>query len=141
MLVVLSQKAQIRSQQAALDAHAASELAEKEKARSEARARVLSDFEKGLTLGGARKTTVDVRVEDRGTKRKFEFDEDMIEKLAKEAEEAAMRAIEQEQAEARRAKLPAFWLPTLTPEARVGPLKDIKLQTLCTADDETHPLA
>lgn len=103
----------------------------------------MSDFEKGLTLGaGSRKTSTDGRNgEDRGTKRKFEFDQDMIEKLAKEAEEAAMQAIEQEQAEARRAKLPAFWLPTLTPQARVGPLKDIKLQTLCSADDETHPLA
>lgn len=46
----------------------------------------------------------------RGTKRKFGFDLDAVSKLAEEAEEAAMVKIEREQAESRKAKLPAFWL-------------------------------
>jgi nitric oxide synthase-interacting protein len=46
----------------------------------------------------------------RGTKRKFGFDLDAVSKLAVEAEEAAMAKIEKEQAESRKAKLPAFWL-------------------------------
>lgn len=46
----------------------------------------------------------------RGLKRKFGFDLDAVTKLAEEAEDAAMAKIEKEQAEARKAKLPAFWL-------------------------------
>ena len=46
----------------------------------------------------------------RGVKRKFGFDLDAVSKLAEEAEEAAMIKIEKEQAESRKAKLPAFWL-------------------------------
>lgn len=47
---------------------------------------------------------------DRGLKRKFGFDLDAVSKLAEDAEDAAMVKIEKEQAEARKAKLPAFWL-------------------------------
>lgn len=45
-------------------------------------------------------------------------------------------------AEARKAKLPDFWLPSLTPEARTTVLdyKDLKLQTLCNATSPAHPL-
>ncbi|KAI5450358.1 hypothetical protein NCC49_003140 [Naganishia albida] len=77
----------------------------------------------------------------RGVKRKFELDESAVEKLAREAEDAALKAIEVEQAESRRAKLPSFWLPTLTPEAHIGPLKDVKLQTMCNVGEHPHPLA
>lgn len=45
------------------------------------------------------------------------------------------------QVESRKAKLPSFWLPTLTPEATIGPLKDIKLQTMCNVGDHPHALA
>lgn len=76
----------------------------------------------------------------RGTKRKFDFDQDEVDIATREAEEAALRQIEKEQAESRRAKLPAFWLPSLTPESSVGPLKDIKLQTLCHASSPAHVL-
>ncbi len=77
----------------------------------------------------------------RGIKRKFSvFDQETVDKLAQEAEEAALRQIEAEQAEARRAKLPDFWLPSLTPEAAPGRLMDIKLQTLCHQSHPSHPM-
>ena len=38
-----------------------------------------------------------------------------METLTREAEEAALRQIEREQAEALKSKLPDFWLPSLTP--------------------------
>ena len=75
-----------------------------------------------------------------GVKRKFDFDQDKADRLALEAEEAALKQIEVEQAEARRAKLPDFWLPSLTPVALPGPLKDIKLQCLCHQSHPSHPI-
>ena len=44
----------------------------------------------------------------RGTKRKFDFDTSAVERLTREAEEAALRQIEHEQAEALRGKSPDF---------------------------------
>lgn len=81
----------------------------------------------------------------RGTKRKFEFDASVVEKLQREAEEAAMRKIEKEQAEALKSKLPDFWLPSLTPTyASTGPptsLGQVKIQTMCRAGNPVHPLS
>jgi nitric oxide synthase-interacting protein len=81
----------------------------------------------------------------RGTKRKFEFDTSTIEILAREAEEAALREIEREQAEALKHKLPDFWLPSLTPTyTSTGPpqsITDVKLQTTCRGGNPPHPIA
>lgn len=81
----------------------------------------------------------------RGTKRKFAFDSSTVEHLAQEAEEAALVQIEREQVEALRAKLPDFWLPSLTPTyTSSGPprsLKDVKLQTTCRGGNPAHPIA
>lgn len=140
---------------------------------------MLKDFERGLGLGTPGSGPVssvkrDDKVESKsrqdaadlssGTKRKFEFDQGAVERLAQEAEDAALAEMDSEQvspsrllygptksqlnvsmvlslqAEARRSKLPSFWLPTLAPEAKIGPLKDVKLQTLCNVG-HSHPLA
>ena len=77
-------------------------------------------------------------------KRKFDFDTSTVETLAREAEEAALRQIEREQAEALRSKLPDFWLPSLTPtySSTGAPqsLTDVKVQTTCRGGDPPHPL-
>ena len=45
------------------------------------------------------------------------------------------------QNEARKAKLPDFWLPSLTPDApNLISLKDVKLQTMCRASDPSHTM-
>ena len=81
----------------------------------------------------------------RGTKRKFDFDASAVETLAREAEEAALRQIEREQADALKSKLPDFWLPSLTPTyTSAGPpasLADVKLQTTCHGGNPAHPFA
>jgi len=81
----------------------------------------------------------------RGTKRKFAFDSTATEKLAQEAEEAALRQIEREQAAALRSKLPDFWLPSLTPTyTSNGPpssLAYVKVQTTCRGGNPPHPIA
>ena len=81
----------------------------------------------------------------RGIKRKFAFDSTAAEKVAQEAEEAALRQIEREQAAALRSKLPDFWLPSLTPTyTSSGPpssLADVKVRTTCRGGNPPHPIA
>ena len=80
----------------------------------------------------------------RGIKRKFAFDSTAAEKVAQEAEEAASRQIEREQAAALRSKLPDFWLPSLTPTyTSSGPpssLDDVKVRTTCRGGNPPHPI-
>jgi hypothetical protein len=93
-------------------------------------------------------------------RRKFEFDREAAQRAAQEAEEAAIKQLEIEQVsslgmrphtrlhinpviqnEARKAKLPDFWLPSLTPVApNLISLKDVKLQTMCRASDPVHTM-
>jgi len=132
-----------------LEALQKEEEVEKEQARIRARERVLRDFEKSQTGFGAStteqndKSTKSAEGNPRGAKRKFGFDEEKVESAAREAEEAALEKIEKEQAEARKAKLPDFWLPSLTPDAKASVLdfKDVKLQTLCNAVAPPHAIS
>jgi nitric oxide synthase-interacting protein len=146
---LLSQKKDIKRHQSKLEQVAKEEEEERERVRVAARERVLTDFEKSqLGLAGIQRkdTALEQAKNDSvqiGTKRKadFAFDQERIEELARDAESAALRQIEVEQAESRKAKLPDFWLPSLTPNAAPGPLKDIKLHTLCRASTPAHPLS
>lgn len=93
-------------------------------------------------------------------RKKFEIDREATQRAAQEAEEAAIKQLEIEQVsnlemrpyaylhidlltqnEARKAKLPDFWLPSLTPDApNLISLKDVKLQTMCRASDPAHTM-
>jgi nitric oxide synthase-interacting protein len=64
-----------------------------------------------------------------------------IEDLQRKAEERALAKIQEEQIEARKSKLAAFWLPSLTPEAKLAPVKDMKLQTMCHVGGHQHPIS
>ncbi|KAI0342225.1 hypothetical protein BDW22DRAFT_1357522 [Trametopsis cervina] len=146
---LVTQLGDIKRQKARLEALKREAEEERQRAREAARERVLLDFEKGqLGLAGPKSlaTTTsgaDVK-ESRGTKRKFEFDSSTVENLAQEAEEAALKQIEREQAEALKHKLPDFWLPSLTPTyTSSGPptsLTDVKLQTTCRGGNPSHHL-
>ncbi|KAK0566223.1 hypothetical protein OC861_003368 [Tilletia horrida] len=66
---------------------------------------------------------------------------DLIALKLRQAEESALNDIKAEQRDARRSKLPAFWLPSLTPSEVEGRPKDIKLHTLCrTGNARGHKL-
>ncbi|KDQ09784.1 hypothetical protein BOTBODRAFT_36775 [Botryobasidium botryosum FD-172 SS1] len=141
---LLAQKKEIKRYQAKLDQMAKEEESEKQRAREAARARVLKDFETSQSaLATRRDASMEVSSTNdvtRGVKRKFDFDQEKVDALALAAEDAALKQIEIEQAEARRAKLPDFWLPSLTPQAAPAPLKDIKLHTLCHASSPSHSM-
>lgn len=91
---------------------------ERQAARQLARERVLRDFERLQSGAGAStvsnsattSSTVESVAADRGTKRKFALDQDEVTRLQDEQEEKALKEIEREQAEKRKAKLPNFWL-------------------------------
>ncbi|KAH9171843.1 hypothetical protein EDB89DRAFT_1968987 [Lactarius sanguifluus] len=144
---LLTQKKDIKRQKERLDALKKEAEQEKAKAKEAARERVLSEFEKGqLGLAAvASVTTSGTDAPGRGTKRKFAFDSTAAEKLAEEAEEAALRQIEREQAAALRSKLPDFWLPSLTPtyssNGLPSSLADVKVQTTCRGGNPPHPIA
>lgn len=161
----------IKRQKARLEALKKEAEEERERARDAARERVLLEFERGqlglsgpssaITTSGAdsqeralRSLSLAIVYSDpgggalhpaRGTKRKFSFSSSTAETLAQEAEEAALRTIEREQAEALKHKLPDFWLPSLTPTyASSGPptsLADVKLQTTCRGGNPAHPIS
>lgn len=146
---LLLQKKDIQRQKEKLESLKREAEEERARAKEAARERVLLEFEKGQ-LGLASTPSVPGTTSgigstgSKGTKRKFAFDSSTVENLAQEAEEAALRQIEREQAEALRHKLPDFWLPSLTPTyTSSGPpssLKDVKLQTTCRGGNPVHPI-
>ncbi|KAI9513372.1 hypothetical protein F5148DRAFT_1273048 [Russula earlei] len=146
---LLAQRKDIKRQKERLEALKKEAEQEKTRAKEAARERVLADFEKGqlgLAAATAAVTTSGAEVAaGRGTKRKFAFDSTATEKVAQEAEQAALRQIEREQAAALRSKLPDFWLPSLTPTyTSSGPpssLADVKVQTTCRGGNPPHPIA
>ncbi|KAG6337011.1 hypothetical protein ID866_2071 [Astraeus odoratus] len=146
---LLTQKKDMKRQKERLEKLKRDAEEEKERVLEAARERVLKDFEKGQhglssDLKGIVTTSGSDAKESRLGKRKLDFDSTAVETLMREAEEAALRQIEKEQAEALRAKLPDFWLPSLTPTySSSGPpssLKDVKVQTICRGGYPTHPI-
>lgn len=83
----------------------------------------------------------------RGTKRKHDvtFSPKSVQKLAAEAEEIALKKIKLEQEERSKAKLPDFWLPSLTPTYTSSgvpkDLKDIKVVTTCRGSKDAHEIS
>jgi nitric oxide synthase-interacting protein len=138
---LLAQKAGIEAQKAQLRAWEDDDARRRADARDAARARVVADFERGMGLAGGRGTVAVGAAAVVGGR--FRLDEAAVEAAAREAEERAGAAIEAEAGEARRAKIAAFWLPANAPSAPLGPLKAVKLQTLCHVGGagKAHPIA
>jgi nitric oxide synthase-interacting protein len=138
---LITQKASIEASKRELERWEDNEARERNEAKQKARERVISNFEKGMGLGQgiSGRKAIDVKSLASG----FETKEDggRVERLLEEAENKALTVIEEEQMEARKSKLAAFWLPSLAPEAKLGPVKDMKLQTMCHVGGEQHPIS
>ncbi|KAJ8597699.1 hypothetical protein M405DRAFT_755445 [Rhizopogon salebrosus TDB-379] len=146
---LLTQKKDIKRQKERLERLKKEAEEEKERAREAARERVLRDFEKGQLGLSANLSSVATppgaeAKDSRSLKRKLDFDFSTVEALTREAEEAALRQIEREQAESLRHKLPDFWLPSLTPtytsNGLPSSLKDVKIRTTCRGGNPPHPI-
>jgi len=143
---LISQKAGIESTKRDLEQWDLREQRERAEAREKARERVVRNFERGMGLGiGGVPSRIQIGPKDMDKESageaKQNFDLSKVEELASKAEEEALRAIEAEQVEARKSKLAAFWLPSLAPEGRLIPVKDVKLETVCQAGKHPHPMS
>ncbi|KLT43071.1 hypothetical protein CC85DRAFT_296201 [Cutaneotrichosporon oleaginosum] len=141
---LIGQKAGIETQKAQLRAWEEDDARRRQAARDAARARVVADFERGMGLAGGRGSKPSSSSSTPvGAGSNFKLDEDAIEAAAGEAEERANAAIEAEASDMRKAKIAAFWIPANTPSAPLGPLKAVKLQTLCHVGGtgKAHPIS
>ncbi|RUS29189.1 hypothetical protein BC938DRAFT_480943 [Jimgerdemannia flammicorona] len=167
---ILAQKKETQRQLKLLEAKRAEEDEDRRRKEDAAREAVITDFEKAQTrllpealkkaaLGSstsalpvkrdvpassASPSTVTPKGDGKvaGQKRKFELSEEEVLGIAEREKEEAMRKLEEARAEGAKAKLPAFWLPSLTPAAdnQVDTPK-VKAQTICTATKEEHPIS
>ena len=82
---------------------------------------------------------------EKSKKRKFELDEEELLKIARDERQRAKTEITEEKKAASVAKLPSFWVPSLTPSVSVAdaPRKELKLQPLCPASNKNqiHPFS
>lgn len=76
--------------------------------------------------------------EKRGTKRKFELDEEELMRLAREERQKAKVILDNEKFVASIQKLPSFWVPSLTPSVAASdiPRKTLKLNPVCPASEK-----
>jgi nitric oxide synthase-interacting protein len=114
---------------------------------AEVRARELDDFEKvqaGLGTGRIMEKRVQEKLEERvqegGTKRKFELDEEELMRIAKEERRKVRKEMDDEK-KASAKHLPSFWAPSQTPVGtKVSiPEKPPKLNPLCPSSSESSP--
>ncbi|KAF5005644.1 hypothetical protein FDECE_7921 [Fusarium decemcellulare] len=79
-----------------------------------------------------------------GTKRKFELDQDELDRIARDDKIKARKALDEEKAA--KPTLPSFWTPSLTPDAQSNKLppvvKKAKTVPTCPASspEDTHPI-
>lgn len=76
----------------------------------------------------------------RGTKRKFEIDEDELKRIALEERTRARIALDEEK-KAAKGHLPSFWVPGETPEQNYKAAQAAKLNPTCPSSDPEHPHA
>ncbi|KAF3044570.1 hypothetical protein E8E11_007111 [Didymella keratinophila] len=74
----------------------------------------------------------------KGTKRKFEIDEEELKRIASEERNKAKKTIEDERKAAKK-DLPSFWVPGETPETHHKGASKAKHNPTCPASDLEHP--
>jgi len=152
---ILGQKKDLKRQRALLERMSLEEEAERKATLAAARERVLQDFERAQagistkTTIGATSTTSTVTQSSNSTSTgTLPAKEPRLEELTTAAERAALETLEREAIAARRAKLPNFWLPSLTPSApptRLSALPSSQLRPLChvsnrKGENRAHPI-
>jgi len=76
--------------------------------------------------------------ESKGTKRKFEIDEEELKRIASEDRTKAKRTLEDER-KAAKGHLPSFWVPGETPDQHHKHAEKVKLTPTCPSSDPEHP--
>jgi nitric oxide synthase-interacting protein len=76
--------------------------------------------------------------EGKGTKRKFEIDEEELKRIASEDRSKAKRTLEDER-KAAKGQLPSFWVPGETPDQHHKSSEKAKSTPICPVSDPEHP--
>lgn len=75
---------------------------------------------------------------NKGTKRKFEIDEDELKRIASEERSKAKKTLKDERKAAKK-ELPSFWVPGETPETHHKGINKAKQNPTCPSSDLEHP--
>lgn len=150
---ILSQKKDLKRQTALLERMNLEEETQRKATLAAARERVLQDFERaqaGISTKTMFGTSVDNHhhLSNPNSSSSKAIVEPELEALATAAERAALETLEREAMASRRAKLPNFWLPSLTPSApptRLSSLPTSQLRPLChvsnrKGENRAHPI-
>ncbi|KAI7864110.1 hypothetical protein BDF14DRAFT_1837355 [Spinellus fusiger] len=160
---ILTQKQIAKREERLLQQKLVTVQEQKDKEEEEARQAMLSDFEKTQTsMLGARKKAVssetvpvnstlekeslksDTSAATTGSKRTFELIREDLQDMAEREVEKASQRLAEEKAEAAKAQIGSFWVPSMTPEAakELAQLaKPVQKQAMCTAVKESHPVS
>ncbi|POW03344.1 hypothetical protein PSTT_11180 [Puccinia striiformis] len=151
---ILGQKKDLKRQRTLLERMNVEEEAERKATLAAARERVLQDFERAQsgistkTTLSSSNTTSTTKSNNNVSSTRTSAPEPRLEELTTAAERAALETLEREALASRRAKLPNFWLPSLTPSAaptRVTSLPSSQLRPLCyvsnrKGENRAHPI-
>ncbi|KAI0586967.1 Nitric oxide synthase-interacting protein [Pyrenophora tritici-repentis] len=129
---------------------------QKSREEEEARLRAVEEFE-AVQMGLSVKSGASARVvgrqdgkimveeeqdakagEGRGTKRKFEIDEEELKRIATEERTKAKRTLDEER-KAAKGHLPSFWVPGETPDQHHKNAEKAKQTPICPCSDPDHP--
>ncbi|CAE7187591.1 hypothetical protein CFE70_006649 [Pyrenophora teres f. teres 0-1] len=129
---------------------------QKSREEDEARLRAVEEFE-AVQMGLSVKAGASARVvgrqgdkimveekqdakagEGRGTKRKFEIDEEELKRIATEERTKAKRTLDEER-KAAKGHLPSFWVPAETPDQHHKTAEKAKQTPVCPCSDPDHP--
>ncbi|GAB7360180.1 hypothetical protein MBLNU230_g7942t1 [Neophaeotheca triangularis] len=148
---LLAQNEELKRAKRAWERGIVDEAREREEEDARARARAVEDFERvqaGLSARGAGEKVVGreggkVIVEQRadagakGSKRKFEMDEEELVRLAREDVEKTKRVMLAE--EGAKPELPSFWVPSKIPDNQKPDRKAPKQHATCPASSPQEP--
>ena len=115
---------------------------------AEAQLRAVEEFENvqaGFNIQVGNKTGEDFRTskgwkiegEVKGTKRKFEVDEEELVRLANSEREKVKKIMSEEKSA--KSELPSFWVPSETPDNKKAAMKAIKEHPICPASAADKP--
>lgn len=160
---LLAQRKEIKRLEKEAERRAEEEVEDSARQEAEEEKRAVEDFERvqmGLEAKGMAgkivgreggKVTVEREVEGadgkKGVKRKFEFDEEEVMRVAREERSKVRKALSDEKREAiSKSTLPSFWVPSQTPDSNSANkdslhavAKQVKLSPICPGSPEDDP--
>lgn len=158
MTNLLAQRKEIKRLEKAAERRKEDEEESKGREEEDAQRRAVEEFEavqmglehkvgKGSRVVGRQDGKIVIEKEDeakagesKGTKRKFELDEDELKRIATEERGRAKLALDEEKRAAKH-QLPSFWVPSQTPDVNHKASEQTKLNPTCPCSESGKPHA